>query len=486
MGKVYLIGAGPGDAELMTLKAVRILKKCTAVMYDRLAGSNALKYLNEDCKIFYCGKEPGCHYKSQDEINEMLITLAKDGHIVGRVKGGDPYVFGRGGEEALILCKEGIDFEVVPGVTSAISVLSYAGIPVTHRGLSQGFHVFTGMSAEKLNINWGGVATLNGTLIFLMGLEHIQDITNNLINSGKSLETPCAVVMRGTTSKQKKVIGTLKDIAIKVKEALFISPCIIVVGDVVTLSESLNWYEKKPLFGLNICITRSKEQSKSINERLVDLGAEVTEINSIKIKSSEFELDTVKHKLKDYEYIIFTSVNSVNIFFDYIKENDFDIRNLKGKIAVIGPATARSLKERGITPDTIAEEFISEDLFNKLRAKVKQGDKVLIPCSKHSRAYIGEKLRDCGAVVDIVHIYEPICGELEDINIFKNVDIVIFTSPSTVKNMIKMVGLDAIKQKKSVAIGPITAKELETSGISALVCKEYSEDGIINKLLEIK
>lgn len=485
MGKVYLIGAGPGDAELMTLKAVRVLKKCTAVMYDRLAGANALKHLNEDCKIFYCGKEPGCHYKSQDEINEMLVTLATEGHIVGRVKGGDPYVFGRGGEEALRLCKEGIDFEVVPGVTSAISVLSYAGIPVTHRGLSQGFHVFTGMSAEKLNINWEGVSSLNGTLIFLMGLEHIEDITRNLINAGKSLDAPCAVVMRGTTSKQKKVIGTLVDIASKVKQALFTSPCIIVVGDVVTLGEKLNWYEKMPLFGLNICTTRSVEQSKSINERLVDLGAEVTEINSIKIKSSQFELDNVKHKLSVYDHIIFTSVNAVNIFFNYMKENNLDIRSLRGEIAVIGSATARCLRDKGIIPDTIAEEFVTEDLFDKLCTKIKTEDKILIPCSKHSRVYLGDKLRSIGGIVDRVHIYEPICGELTDVNAFENVDLVIFTSPSTVKNMIKLVGLDAIKQKKSVAIGPITAKELKLNGINPFVCKEYSENGIISKILEL-
>lgn len=485
MGKVYLIGAGPGDPELMTLKAVRMLKKCTAVMYDRLAGANALKHLNEGCKIFYCGKEPGCHYKSQDEINEMLVSLAKEGHIVGRVKGGDPYVFGRGGEEALRLFNEGIDFEVIPGVTSAISVLSYAGIPVTHRGLAQGFHVFTGMSAEKLNINWEGVSSLNGTLIFLMGMKHIEDITRNLMDSGKSIETPCAVVMRGTTAKQKKGVGTLGDIASKVKEALFTSPCIIVVGDVVTLGEDLNWYEKMPLFGLNICNTRSVEQSKSINERLVDLGAEVTEINSIKIKRSQFELDSVKHKLSEYNHIIFTSVNAVNIFFDYILKNEIDIRSLNGKFAVIGSATEKCLKDKGIIPDTVAEEFISEDLFHKLNTKIKSDDKILIPCSKHSRAYLADKLRSCGAIVDKVHIYEPTCGELTDVNAFKNVDIVIFTSPSTVKNMIKLVGLDAINQKKSVAIGPITAKELELNSINPFVCKEYSEDGIISKILEL-
>jgi len=252
MSKVYLIGAGPGDEELMTFKAVRVLKKCTAVMYDRLAGGNVLKYLRDDCKVLYCGKEPGCHYKTQDEINEMLVSLAKEGHIVGRVKGGDPYVFGRGGEEALRLREENIDFEVIPGVTSAISVLSYAGIPATQRGLSQSFHVITGMSASSLKIDWSSISKVEGTLIFLMGLENIEFITEKLMEGGKAESTPCAVVMRGTTSKQRKVIGTLKNIAAKSREAALKSPCIIVVGEVVTLSESLNWYEKMPLFGTNV------------------------------------------------------------------------------------------------------------------------------------------------------------------------------------------------------------------------------------------
>lgn len=234
MSKVYLIGAGPGDEELITLKAIRALKKCTAVMYDRLANGELLKYLAPNCEIYYCGKEPGCHYKSQDEINKMLVKLAKEGHIVGRIKGGDPYVFGRGGEEALDILEENIEFEVIPGVTSPVSVLNYAGIPITHRGISRGFHIFTAMTKDKLDIDWKSVVNIGGTLVFLMGLGRLELITKGLIENGMDKEGKVAVVMKGTTSKQKKVIGNLENIVEKVKEAKLESPVIIVVGEVVS------------------------------------------------------------------------------------------------------------------------------------------------------------------------------------------------------------------------------------------------------------
>ncbi|MCY6354158.1 uroporphyrinogen-III C-methyltransferase [Clostridium sp. ZS2-4] len=485
MAKVYLIGAGPGDEELMTIKAVTALEECTAVLYDRLAGNNILKYINEKCKVFYCGKEPGCHYKTQEEINDMLVSLAKEGHIVGRIKGGDPYVFGRGGEEALRLCEEKIEFEVIPGITSAISVLNYAGIPATHRGISQSFHVFTGKSAEKLNINWEAVSKLEGTLIFLMGLKNLESITNNLILMGKDKNTPCAVIRKGTTSKQKKVIGSLEDITFKVKEAGFTSPCIIVVGKVVTLSDSLGWYEKKPLFGWNICVTRSKEQSKVLSKRLLKLGAEVTEINSIKIEETSSNLDNYIHKLQSYDFIVFTSVNSVNIFFSYLQQKEFDVRKIKAKLAAIGPATARSIKDRGVIPEIIAEEFVSEDLFEKLKCHVKTGDEILIPCSKDSRKYLIKNMINLGCTVDEAHIYYPDAGDIVNANSFENVDIVLFTSPSTVRNMIKMVGLEKIKEKICIAIGPVTEKELTKNDIKSFVCDDHSNEGLVNKVIDI-
>jgi len=485
MGKVYLMGVGPGDAELITLKAIRMLGKCTVVMYDRLASTSILKYLKDECQIYYCGKEPGCHYKTQQEINDMLVTLAKKDHVVGRIKGGDPFVFGRGGEEALALIDANIEFEVIPGITSPIAVLNYAGIPITHRAIAQSFHVFTAMSAEKLNIDWNAVARLHGTLVFMMGFKNIEKISENLMSNGLSKDTPCAVIMRGTTSKQKKVVGSLENILVKVKESEISSPCIIVVGEVVKFNDSFNWYEKKPLFGKNICITRSKEQSKQLREELIDLGAEVLEINSIQFKNTSYNLDVCKEKLIDYDFITLTSVNGVNFFFDYLKEIEFDIRGLKAKIAAIGPATEKAIKNRGIMPVIVADHFVAESLFDKMKNYIKENDKILVPRSKDSRPYLVEELRKSGCYVDEIFTYETICGKLRLENEIKDVDIIVFTSPSTVKNMITMVGLETIKSKIALAIGPITAKALLDVGIEAIICDVYSTQGVISKLVKM-
>ncbi|MBC2580765.1 uroporphyrinogen-III C-methyltransferase [Clostridium sp. DJ247] len=484
MGKVYLIGAGPGDEELITLKAIRKLKECTAIMYDRLAGSGILKYINENCEIYYCGKEPGCHYKTQDEINDMLVELAKKGHIVGRIKGGDPYIFGRGGEEALRLIDENIEFEVIPGITSPISVLNYGGIPVTHRKIAQSFHVFTGMSADKLNIDWKAAAAIGGTLIFLMGFENLGVIAQGLIENGMDDCTPCAVVMRGTTSKQRKVIATLKDIKEKAINAGLHSPCIIVVGEVVKFNDRLNWYEKKPLFGKNVCITRSKEQSKDIREKLIDLGAQVTEINSIKIKYTSENIDNYIDKLPEYDYMVFTSVNGVESFFNHLVNKEYDIRKIKGVFAAIGPATEKVIKSRGIIPKIVAEEFVAESLFQKMKDFIKPGDKIFLPRSKNSRPYLAQVLREYGCILDECYTYETVAGDLPNKECFDEVDIVVFTSPTTVNNMIELVGLDKIKSKQVISIGPITGKTLENHAISYEMCDSYNIDGIISKLLE--
>jgi uroporphyrinogen III methyltransferase/synthase len=486
MSKVYLIGAGPGDEQLITLKAIKVLEKCTAVLYDRLANNSLLRYLNKGCAIYYCGKEPGCHYKSQEQINDMMVELAKQGHIVGRIKGGDPYIFGRGGEEALRLYDEGIEFEVIPGITSAISVLNYAGIPATHRGIAQSFHVFTGKSMDKLDISWEAAAKLKGTLIFLMGLENIELIVSQLIENGKKTDCPAAVIMNGTTARQKKVIGTIGDICTKARSAGFKSPCIIVIGEVVALSEKLTWFEKKPLFGCNVCITRSKEQAKETRDMLLELGAEVTEINTIGIKPTPEEIEPYIAKLSNYKYIVFTSVNGVNIFFDYLRDINFDIRNINSVFAAIGPSTAEAIKNRGIIPSIMGAEFVAEDLFDALKTQVQAGDSILIPRSKEARTFIVDKLMELGCLVDEAHVYEIQKGQLIDQNYFNQADYVVFTSPTTVKNLIAMIGLDKIKQKINIAIGPITNNELIKHDIQAYVCEEYSVAGIISKLKEIR
>ncbi|CBZ02806.1 uroporphyrinogen-III C-methyltransferase [Clostridium botulinum] len=485
MSKVYLIGAGPGDEELITLKAIRALKKCTAVMYDRLANGELLKYLAPNCEIYYCGKEPGCHYKSQDEINKMLVKLAKEGHIVGRIKGGDPYVFGRGGEEVLDILEENIEFEVIPGVTSPVSVLNYAGIPITHRGISRGFHIFTAMTKDKLDIDWKSVVNIGGTLVFLMGLGRLELITKGLIENGMDKESKVAVVMKGTTSKQKKVIGNLENIVEKVKEAKLESPVIIVVGEVVSFSDKLNWYEKKPLFGRNICITRTKEQAKELKVQLLDLGAEVTEINSIEIKNAEKNLRPYLNRLKEYDYIALTSVNAVKIFFDYLIKENIDIRNINAKFGAIGPATSEAIKVRGIMPSIKSKHFVAESLFEEMKKHVQSGDKVLVPRSKDARPFLVDALRKEGCIVDEVHIYETLCGKCTHTERFEDADTVLFTSPSTVKNMIPMVGIDSIKEKSIIAIGPITAAELDKNNIECSICDEYSINGIIDKLLDL-
>ncbi|NFD77508.1 uroporphyrinogen-III C-methyltransferase [Clostridium botulinum] len=485
MSKVYLIGAGPGDEELITLKAIRALKKCTAVMYDRLANGELLKYLAPNCEIYYCGKEPGCHYKSQDEINKMLVKLAKEGHIVGRIKGGDPYVFGRGGEEALDILEENIEFEVIPGVTSPVSVLNYAGIPITHRGISRGFHIFTAMTKDKLDIDWKSVVNIGGTLVFLMGLGRLELITKGLIENGMDKESKVAVVMKGTTSKQKKVIGNLENIVEKVKEAKLESPVIIVVGEVVSFSDKLNWYEKKPLFGRNICITRTKEQAKELKVQLLDLGAEVTEINSIEIKNTEDNLKSYLSKLKEYDYIALTSVNAVKIFFDYLIKENIDVRNINAKFGAIGPATSEAIRIRGIMPSIKSKHFVAEGLFEEMRNHIQKGDKILVPRSKDARPFLVDALRKEGCIVDEVHIYETLCGKCTHTERFENADTVLFTSPSTVRNMISMVGIDSIKEKNIIAIGPITAAELDKNNIECSICDEYSINGIIDKLLDL-
>ena len=485
MGKVFIIGTGPGDEELLTLKAVKALSKCTAVLYDRLVSNNILNYINEDCEVYYCGKEPGAHYQTQEEINRNLVNLAKKGHIVGRIKGGDPYVFGRGGEEVLALKKENIDFEVIPGVTSPISVLNYAGIPITQRGMAQSFHIVTGMSASESKVNFEALSKEEGTLVFMMGLSNLGKIVEKLIVNGKDKTTPAAVVMRGTSSKQKKVIGTLENIEKKVNEAKLKSPCIIVVGEVVTLNEDLAWYENKPLFGTNICVTRSRNQSSNLKEKLREMGAEVTEINSIKIKDTSSNLNKILDKLEEYDHILLTSVNGVNIFFDYLIKQKYDIRGIKAKFSVIGKATKKALEQRGIQSFIMAREFVGEGLLKAIKPYIKEGEKILIPCSSKSRKLINEELEKLGCNVDRVHIYDTVLGKVNNEKSYDEVDITLFTSPTTVENMIEMVGIDNIIKKKNIAIGPQTNKALLKHNIEAFVCKEHSEDGFLKEIVNI-
>ncbi|MCX7951650.1 MAG: uroporphyrinogen-III C-methyltransferase [Clostridiales bacterium] len=476
---VYLIGVGPGDEELITLKAIKTIKKADVILYDRLINPNILRYAKNEAEIVYCGKESGKHTKTQQEINDLIVKYAKEGKVVARLKGGDPYVFGRGGEEALRLVEEGIDFEVIPGVTSAIAALNYAGIPITHRGIAQSFHVVTGKSANNLNVNYKALAKEEGTLVFLMGIEEIESIVEKLIENGKDENTPCAVIHMGTTKNQRVCLDSLKNIVYKVKEENIKSPSIIVVGDVVSLRNKLNWYEKKPLFGKRICITRPKNRAFEIKNKILELGGEVFELPTIKINKIKDYDNGFLNRLSEYSYVIFTSVNGVEIFFDELIENGIDIRKLNGQVLSIGPKTNEELKKRGIMA-TCADEYTQEGIFEKLKHNVKSGDKILIPRAKGARKFLVDELRDLGAIVDEVNIYESIYEEKYELI---DCDIYVFTSTSTVNGFIKLYGTNYLRGKKVVAIGPITAQTLKENGVEATMADKYTVDGIIDKIL---
>lgn len=476
---VYLVGVGPGDEELLTLKAINTIKRADVILYDRLINPNILRYANSQAELVYCGKESGKHYKTQQEINDLIVKYSKEGKVVARLKGGDPYVFGRGGEEALRLVEEGIDFEVVSGITSAIAALNYAGIPITHRGVAQSFHVVTGKSANDLNVNYKALSKEEGTLVFLMGIEEIENIVKKLIENGKDEATPCAVIHMGTTKNQMVCIDILKNIAIKIKEEDIKSPSIIVVGDVVNLRDKLNWYEKKPLFGKRICITRPKNRAYEIKNKILELGGEVFELPTIKINQiKDFGKDTF-NRLSEYSYVIFTSVNGVEIFFNELIENGIDIRNLKGQVISIGPKTNNELKKRGIMA-ICADEYTQEGIYEKIKNIIKTGDKILIPRAKGARKFLVDELEMLGAIVDEVYVYESIYEEKYEL---VDCDIYVFTSTSTVNGFIELYGVNHLNGKKVIAIGPITAQTLKENGIDSIVAEEYTVDGILDKIL---
>lgn len=484
MGKVYLIGAGPYAEDLITLKAVKALKKCDVVLYDRLVNKSILKLLREDCKIYYCGKERGCHYKTQEEINDMLVKFAKDGYIVGRIKGGDPYVFGRGGEEALRLKEENIEFEVIPGITSALAALNYAGIPVTHRGVSQSFHVFTGNAAKTLKYDWKAITKLNGTLIFLMGLENIEFIIENLLKNGIEPSRSCAVISMGTSAKQRVVVSKVFNITEKIKYENIYSPALIVIGEVVNLRNKLNWFENKPLFGKRICITRPKGQSIDFKEKLLDLGADVVEINPIKIRLLEENLVGHLKDLKDANYILFTSANAVNVFFDCLIKFRFDVRNIKAAFGCIGEKTEKELIKRGFVPDILPDDFVAEALYEKIKDKITQTDLIILPRSKNARPFLKEVLEKQCKVIEIP-VYEVV-EEFSDKNFVDDVDYFTFTSPSIVRAFIKNFGKEILMNSKVIAIGPVTSNELSKHGISNFVADKYTIEGIIQKILKLE
>jgi uroporphyrinogen III methyltransferase/synthase len=365
-GKVYLVGAGPGDPGLLTLKAQECLSRADVIVYDNLANRAFLQYALDPAEMIYVGKKGGCHTKSQAEINSLMVEKASKGQAVVRLKGGDPFIFGRGGEEAQELVKAGVDFEVVPGISSAVAVPTYAGIPLTHRDYTSTVAFITGHEdpgKEESDIEWDKIATGVGTLVFLMGVGNLKRITDTLMAHGRSPDTPVAVIRRGTIPEQRTLVGPLGNIAKLAKENHMTPPAIIVVGDVVGLREELDWFETRPLFGKCIVVTRAREQASGFLESLGRLGAECMEFPTIEVVPPESfdRLDRAIESLENYQWLVFTSVNGVKYFLERLKALGKDVRDLKGiKIGAIGPKTAETWHGLGINPDLMPDEYRAE------------------------------------------------------------------------------------------------------------------------------
>jgi uroporphyrinogen III methyltransferase/synthase len=501
-GFVYLVGAGPGDPELLTLKGKRCIEQSDVLVYDYLASKTLLRHAKEETEKIYVGKKGGDHTLSQDGINDLLVKLASQGKTVCRLKGGDPFIFGRGGEEAEVLKENNIEFEIVPGVTSAISAPAYAGIPLTHRSANSTLAIVTGHEdplKETSSINWESLAKGIGTIVFLMGVKNISHISKKLIENGKDPKTPVGLVRWGTTPSQKTLTGNLENISLKVKENNFKAPAIIVVGDVVNYREKLKWFEqKRPLLGKKIMITRARAQASSLVESLLSLGAECIEYPTIKIVEPDDNSDLLNSidKLKDYSWLIFTSVNGVKYFFNALFGKGLDVRSLGNvKTAVIGPATRDELKKYGLNTDVFPKTYRAESVveaFENLQIKNK---KILIPRAMEARSVLPEELKKMGAIVDEVTAYKtiPQSDKKEEIlsDFLKGkIDMVTFTSSSTVKNFKAIFSEDefqAVKEKfKAVSIGPITTDTAIELGIKPeITADEYTIDGLIDSILKL-
>lgn len=482
-GKVYIVGAGPGDTGLLTIKGLKCLQAADVVIYDYHINAQILNYLKHDVEFIYAGKKGGHHEMTQEEINRILVEKAREGKTVCRLKGGDPFVFGRGGEEAEILAREGIPFEVVPGISSAIAVPAYAGIPLTHRNYASSFAVITGnedVTKPESRINWKALAEFEGTLVFLMVVRNINAITEKLITHGKSPLTPAALIHWGTRPDQKTILGALQDIPEMVKLTNIKPPAIFIVGEVVRLREILQWYEKKPLFGQRILITgRFSPQY----ERLESLGAEIIEFPTIKIEPPEnwSELDMAINKIETYNWIVFTSVNSVNYFIERLLINNKDVRDLKGlRICAVGTSTASELKKYGLRVDLIPDEFRAEglvDAFKTYHEGKLKGVKILLPRAENARELFPEKIKELGAEIDTPVTYrsEKPQSHAKRIKRFlreARITLAVFTSGATFKNFVELVGDDAIELLKTVniaVIGPVTKKVVESFGLQASI-----------------
>ena len=496
--KVYLVGAGPGDPDLISVKGINCLKKADVIVYDRLLDERLLDAVPTEVERIYVGKTAGEHIKPQNEINELLVNKAREGKIVVRLKGGDPFVLGRGGEEAEVLVQNAVPFEVVPGVTSAVAVPAYAGIPVTHRGLASSFAVITGHEdpgKDSSSINWEKLSAGVDTLIFLMGMKNLPEIVSRLVEHGRPASTPVAVIKEGTRPEQATVTGSLEDIVNKVKERHLTSPAVIVVGEVVKLREKLRWFDNRPLFGKHILVTRARRQTSALSRLLAERGAQPIELPAIDIQAvaNSEELDRAISNLEDYHWIIFTSVNGVAAFWQRLHKLKQDSRVLSGlKIGAIGPATAQALETEGIIPDYVPEVYTSEGIIAGLGNQKVTGQRFLLPRADIADKALIEGISRLGASVHEVTAYQTVpateaIAQAKEMITSGEIDLITFTSSSTVTNLVAAFGKEplTVNSAKVACIGLKTAEAAARAGLSVdIVAGEQTIPGLVTAIEE--
>ncbi len=498
-GIVHLVGAGPGDPGLLTLRGAEVLGRAEVVVYDALVNPDLLRLAPRTAEIIYGGKRSREHAIPQEDLNQLLVAKAREGKVVVRLKGGDPYVFGRGGEEAEELAAAGVPFEVVPGISSTVAAPNYAGIPVTHRDFCSSYQVITGHedpTKAESSLDWAQIARTPGTKVILMGVERIREIAVELVRNGMPDSTPVAMIRWGTTGRQQSIDGTLATIAGIVAERKFSAPAVTIVGGVVSLRNRLNWFENRPLFGHRVVVTRTREQASQLARELSERGAEVLEIPTIKIvPPADFNplIESIT-SIGEYNWIVFTSPNGVTAFFDYFFKAYDDLRCLgMVRIAAVGPATAARLKELHLRVDAMPEEYVASKVAGAI-AKVDELENLRILCM---RAQVAQpdlviQLESKGAIVDDVACYQTV-PETEDRNgaaarlLEEGADWVTFTSASTVEHFHARFDLPKLRAAfpglKTLSIGPETSKALTALGVTPdHEAKPHTIDGMVASL----
>ncbi len=495
--KVYLIGAGPGDAGLLTLRGAQAIAEADTLVYDYLASPSLLALARPEAEKIYVGKIAGNHALPQDGINALLVQKAKEGKTVARIKGGDPYIFGRGGEEALALVEAGVPFEEVPGISSTIAGPAYAGIPLTHRAYASSVTIITGHEdpTKPGSVhNWDALAKSASTLVFVMGMKNLPDIVKNLMQAGLDGKTPAALVYWGTTTRHRSLTVSLETLPQRALEEGFQNPSVIVVGKVVELAPKLNWFEKKPLLGKTVVVTRAREQASTTVAMLEYEGAEVIECPTIEIRplaeTEKASLQEAVANMGRYHWLIFTSANGVRCFMEELFSMGFDTRQLAPvKLAAIGPATAEALHHYSLKADFVPEKFVAESVAEGLIQQGNmQGSRILLARAKEARDVLPVELEKAGAQVDVVPVYEtvPHAGQIDDV--IKRIeecslDCVSFASSSTVHNFLTYIPAETLRQHPEIhlaCIGPVTAKTLESYGLQVdIQAEEYTLPSLV-------